>query len=82
MIQALVADCNECLPKMEKTSSDVEAHMAQGASDEVLREGTQELCKAIQDYKNAAKFCKKHLQKPKPKGKAAAKAEAAPASAS
>ena len=71
MITALVNDCTSHLQPMEDTRQVLEGMVAKGTcTEEELREKTQCLTKCVADYKNAAKFCKKHITKPKePKGK-------------
>ena len=71
MITALVNDCSSHLRPMEDTRQSLEGLVAKGTcTEEELREKTLCLTKHVADYKNAAKFCKKHIVKPKePKGK-------------
>ena len=77
MIQALVSDCNSHLSSMEMTRQTLEGAVAQGENDDELRAKSAELAKHLADYKNAAKYCKKHCVPAKqPKSKAAPAPEA------
>ena len=69
MIEALVKDCTKYLSDLEKQRVDVETLVATGKGDEEIRNATQQLAMVITQYKETAKFCKKHAQKPKPKAK-------------
>lgn len=69
MVDALVADCNAHLSEMESKRQELEGAVANGGSDDSLREKTAGLAKCLGDYKEAAKHCKKHATAPKPKAK-------------
>ena len=62
---------------MEVSRQTLEGAVAQGEDDDALRVKSAALAKHLADYKNAAKYCKKHCVPPKqPKSKAAPAPEA------
>lgn len=75
---AVVTDLAKVVSELKTARQQVEATVAKGASEDILQGSTQDLAKAIANYKNASKSAKSLISKPKSKAAAKAKAVAAP----
>lgn len=65
LMDAMVADTGTHLSSMQVKRDSLEGMISEGKGDEDIQRATQELAKAIKDYKSAAAHVKRHCVKPK-----------------